>query len=466
MNPRPSRVRPGVVALLVLGLSGAVFAQGTPASGSAPPPAQKKPPLKAEELEALTSPIALYPDPLLAQVLMASTYPLEVVEAARWSKANPKVTGKDLEDAMQKQTWDASVKSLCSFPDTLAMMNDKLDWTQQLGDAFLAQQTDVMNAIQQLRAKAQQAGNLKSSKEQTVSTKKPEPAPPDAGVVVVQAPPQVIVIEPANPQVVYVPQYNPTVVYGAWAYPAYPPPPVYPPGYVAATAAISFGVGLAVGAALWGGCSWGYHSTVVINTNNYNRYNHTNINVNNVNINNRNINNATWNHDPSHRQGVPYRDASTAQRFGQSGGGTQNAASRDAFRGKAEQGRQQIASGGADNFKPGAGGAGTRDMPGAGGGGTHNVPGAGGGGTRDMPGGGGGGTRNAPTGGGLGAGGGGTRDMPGGGGGGTRGGGGLGSSSGGSAFHGMGDGAGTRAASTRGNASFGGGGARGGGRRR
>jgi len=130
-----------VVALLAMGLSGPALAQGSPPpAGGSPPPAQKqKPPLKAEELEALTAPIALYPDPLLAQVLMASTYPLEVVEAARWSKANPKVTGKDLEDAMQKQTWDASVKSLCSFPDTLAMMNDKLDWTQQLGDAFLAQ---------------------------------------------------------------------------------------------------------------------------------------------------------------------------------------------------------------------------------------------------------------------------------------------------------------------------------------
>ena len=464
MNPRPSRLRPGVVALLVLGSSGAVLAQGTPppAGGSAPPPAQgQKPPLKADQLESLVSPIALYPDPLLAQVLMASTYPLEVVDAARWSKANPKVTGKDLENAMLKQTWDASVKSLCSFPDTLAMMNDKLDWTQQLGDAFLAQQSDVMNAIQVLRAKAQQAGNLKSSKEQKVTSEKAAPPPADAGttVVVVQQPTTIIKIEPAQPEVVYVPQYNPTVVYGVWAYPAYPPPPVYPPGYVAATAAVSFGIGLAVGAAMWGGCSWGYHSTVVINTNNYNRYNHTNINVNNVNVNNRNVNNTNWNHDPSHRGGVPYRDANTAQRYGQGGAGTRNTASRDAFRGQAEQGRQQIASGGAENFKPGAGGAGTRNTPSGGG--------LGGGGG-DRPGAGGGGTHNTPTGGGLGAGGGGTRDMPGAGGGGTRGGGGggLGASSGGSAFHGMGDAGGTRAASTRGNASFGGGGGRGGGGRR
>ena len=457
MNPRPYRLRLRVMALLVLG-SGPVLAQGTaPPAQAAASAAPQKPPLKAEQLEALTAPIALYPDPLLAQVLMASTYPLEVVEAARWSKANPKVTGKDLEDAMLKQSWDASVKSLCSFPDTLAMMNDKLDWTQQLGDAFLAQQSDVMAAVQRLRTKAQQAGNLKSSKEQKVTTEKAQAPPADAGTtVVVQQPTTIIKIEPAQPEVVYVPQYNPTVVYGVWAYPAYPPPPVYPPGYVAATAAISFGVGLAVGAAMWGGCSWGYHSTVVINTNNYNRYNHTNINVNNVNVNNRNINNSTWNHDPSHRGGVPYRDANTAQRFGQGGAGTRNTASRDAFRGKAEQGRQQIASGGADAYRPGAAGAGTHNMPGAGGGGTRKEPGAGslgagGAGTRDTPGGGGGGTRG---GGGLGGGSSGFGDR-----------GGLGSSSGGSAFHGVGDGGGTRAASARGNASFGGGGGRGGRRR-
>ncbi|HEY1907865.1 MAG TPA: DUF3300 domain-containing protein [Myxococcaceae bacterium] len=452
-----------ILVSLVLGVPAGVSGQGTaspPAQGQAP--ANQKPPLKPEQLEAVVAPIALYPDPLLAQVLMASTYPLEIVEAARWSKANPKVQGKDLEDAMQKQSWDASVKSLCSFPDTLAMMNDKLDWTQQLGDAFLAQQQGVMDAVQRLRAKAQAAGNLKSSKEQKVTTEKAAPPPADGGVTVVvqQAPPTVIKIEPANPQVVYVPAYNPTVVYGTWAYPAYPPPPVYPPGYVAATAAISFGVGLAVGAALWGGCSWGYHNTVVINTNNYARYNH--VNVNNINVNNVNVNNRVggggstqWQHDPAHRQGVPYRDASTQQRFGQGGGGTQSAASRDAFRGKAEQGRQQIASGGgAQNFRPsgggsmpGGGGAGTRatpSMPGGGGAGTHATP--------SMPGGGGAGTHTA---GGLGAGGEG-----------TRGGFGGGAPSGGSAFHGVGDAGGTREASVRGRQSVGGGGGFHGGRRR
>ncbi len=168
--------------------------------------AQSKPVYKQEELNQILAPIALYPDDLIAQILMASTYPLEVVEAARWVKANPNLKGSQLTAALEKQNWDPSVKSLVNFPQVLTMMNDKLDWTQKMGDAFLAQQKDVMNTIQSLRAKAQAQGNLKTTKEQKV---------------VVQD--QVIVIQPADPQVVYVPTYNPTVVYGAWPYPAYPP---------------------------------------------------------------------------------------------------------------------------------------------------------------------------------------------------------------------------------------------------
>ena len=434
----------GVLGVLLL-LGGTASAQGAPAGQSAPPQGGGAPPsapLKPEQLDALVAPIALYPDPLLAQVLMASTYPLEVVEAARWSKANPKVTGKDLEDAMLKQSWDPSVKSLCSFPDTLAMMNDKLDWTQSLGDAFLAQQDAVMDAVQRLRKRAQDAGNLKSSKELTVTTEKPQPPPADAGVpAAAPAQQQVIVIQPASPTVVYVPQYNPTVVYGAWPYPAYPPYPVYPPGYVAATAAISFGVGMAVGAAMWGGCSWGYHgySSVNINVNNYNRYNHTNIS--NTNINNRTTN---WNHNSAHRQGVPYRDSTSQQRYGR-GTNASNTAAREQFRGRADQGRQQIAQGGADQFKPGGGGAGTQ-RPGGGGAGTAQRPGGGGAGTQ-RPGGGGGEQR-------LGAGSGGTQRPSGGGYGGG------GGRSGGNAFQGMNNGGQARAASSRGHASMGGGGGR------
>jgi hypothetical protein len=210
---------------------------------------------RPEEIEQLVAPVALYPDSLLAQVFMASTYPPEVVEAARWAKANPNLKDQALEDALQTQTWDPSVKSLTAFPEVLTMMNEKLDWTQKLGDAFLAQQQDVMNAVQRLRAKAQAQGNLKTTQEQKVIVEQPavRQTTQEQGVVVEQpvaSQATVIRIEPANPQVVYVPTYNPTVVYGAWPYPAYPPYAYYPPGFVAATSIFSFGVGVAVGSAL------------------------------------------------------------------------------------------------------------------------------------------------------------------------------------------------------------------------
>ncbi len=197
--------------------------------------------LSQAQLEALVAPIALYPDALVSQVLMAATYPLEVGEASNWAKANSKLKGDALNKALQQQTWDASVKSLVSFPPVLEMMGAQLSWTQQLGNTVLAQQSETMSAIQALRAKAKQAGSLQSNSQQTVTTQGSGSS-------------QTIIIEPANPQVVYVPTYNPTVVYGAWAYPAYPPYAYYPPGYVAGTALLSFGVGMAVGAALWGGC--------------------------------------------------------------------------------------------------------------------------------------------------------------------------------------------------------------------
>ena len=163
-----------------------------------------------EKLEQLVAPIALYPDPLLSQVLMASTYPLEVVQAAPWAKANPNVKGNALEDTMQKQPWDASVKSLTAFPSVLEMMNDKLDWTQQLGDAFLAQQQDVMAAVQTLRERADKAGNLKTTKQQKVSKGS------SGGQSYIE-------IEPQDPSVVYVPAYDPNEVYGTWPYPSIPP---------------------------------------------------------------------------------------------------------------------------------------------------------------------------------------------------------------------------------------------------
>jgi hypothetical protein len=250
-----------------------------------------------EELEQLVAPIALYPDSLLVQTLMASTYPLEIVSAERCVKANPNLKDKALEDALANQSWDASVKSLAVFPQVLTMMSEKLDWTQKLGDAFLAQQQDVMATAQALRSKAVAQGTLKDSKEQKVVTEKVEST-------------TVIKIEPTNPEVVYVPTYNPTVVYGAWPYPAYPPYYYYPPGYVAGGALLGFTAGVIVGGALWGGANWG-RNEVNVNVNRYNNFNKTN------------ISNGNWQHNGEHRGAVPYKDKGVAQQYNR--GGAQNA---------------------------------------------------------------------------------------------------------------------------------------------
>jgi hypothetical protein len=271
------------------------------------------------QIEQLVAPIALYPDPLLTQVLMASTYPLEVVEAARWSHDNSTVNGQALQDAMQAQSWDPSVKALTAVPQALQMMNDKLDWTQQVGDAFLAQQQDVLNAVQKLRAQAQAAGNLQSTPQQVVTTEAPT-----AGAAVSGPPP--IVIEPVNPDVYYVPVYNPAVAYGAWSYPDYPPFSWSPAGFVASNV-VSFAAGVAVGSAIWGGCNW-WQNHVTINVNRFNVFNHTNIN----------IANNTWIHNPEHRHGVPYQNASVARRFD----AANEAAVRNAFRDRADTERNDV----------------------------------------------------------------------------------------------------------------------------
>jgi hypothetical protein len=349
----------GLVALLLApGLAAAQTDQGGGGSKA----------FKPEELEQIAAPIALYPDPLVAQILMASTYPLELVQAARFAKANANLKGAQLDDALKKEPWDDSVKSLVAFPQVLTMMNEKLDWTQNLGDAFLGQQKELMDSIQRLRGKAEAAGNLKSNAEQIVKVE-PAPAPPAPApqtVVVQQAPAQIITIQPANPQVVYVPTYNPTVVYGAWPYPAYPPYSYYPPGYVAGTALLSFGLGMAVGGALWGNCNWG-GGDVNVNTSNYNSYSH---NVNNADIANKRVEHyqgdrgqgnrgqgdrgsGKWQHDPEHRKGAQYRDASTQQRFNKAGAG--NVQSREAFRGRAAEGRQEMARGGGQQGALGGG---------------------------------------------------------------------------------------------------------------
>jgi hypothetical protein len=275
--------------------------------------------LSPAQIEQLVAPIALYPDALMSQVLMASTYPLEVVEAARWSRDNAGITGQALEDAMQNQSWDPSVKALTAVPQTLQMMNDKLDWTQQLGDVFLAQQQDVLDAAQRLRARADAAGNLKTTPQQKVAK---VAAPPAAGST---APPTTVyTIEPATPDEYYVPIYDPGVVYGAWPYPDYAPFYWYPPGYVA-SGALGFATGVAVGWAIWGRVDWWQHR-VNINVNRFNRFNHTNITRN------------AWVHDPAHRGNVPYRDRNVANRFGDQG---KNAA-RESYREKADAGRREL----------------------------------------------------------------------------------------------------------------------------
>ena len=272
------------------------------------PLAQDPPPpsFGAEELDQLLAPIALYPDPLLAQILMAATYPLEVAEAARWVQAYPGLQGSQLEAAMQEQPWDPSVKSLTATPQVLAMMSEHLGWTQKVGEAFLAQQSDVMATVQMLRAKAQAAGYLQSTPEQVVSGE-----------------PQAIAIEPANPQVVYVPIYDPTVVYGAWWYPAYPPYAWYPAGYVVQAYPFTFSLGVAVGVALWGGFDWGHHHVSIIRADNFNRFNRTP------------IPNPTWHYDPNHRRGVAYASPVLRQQFEQ--GPRPGADARAVFRGRAPE---------------------------------------------------------------------------------------------------------------------------------
>jgi hypothetical protein len=340
-----------------------------------PAPAQDAPKsFKPEELEQLVAPIALHPDALLAQILMASTYPLEVVQAARFVKDNPGLTGDRLGEALKPHPWDDSVKSLVFFPQVLTLMNEKLDWLQKIGDAFLAQQQDVMAAVQRLRARAQTSGELKSTPEQKVTTEPAAPAPaapaaaPPASttVEVAQAPATVIRIEPTNPQVVYVPAYNPTVVYGAWPYPAYPPYYPYPAGYFAA-GAFTFAAGAAVGAALWGDCDW-HHGGGEVNINNSNVNNFTR-NVNNTTEASKRVENYSrgsgqaaqsrgqWQHNPEHRKGVQYRDTATQQRYNRTG--PVDAQAREAYRG-----RTAPAAEGGRTAQPGAAGQATRERAG------------------------------------------------------------------------------------------------------
>jgi hypothetical protein len=359
------RSRQLIVRGLAMGLAGLLaLPPGLMAQQQTQQPAGSAPVLKQEELDQVLAAIALYPDPLISQILMASTYPLEVVQADRWAKQNTSLKGDALTKALESQDWDPSVKSLVNFPQVLTMMSEKLDWTQKLGDAFLADEKKVLDTIQSLRAKAQASGNLKTTKEQTVVVEE-----------------KIIKIEPANPQVIYVPSYNPTVVYGAWPYPAYPPYYYYPPGYVAGSA-FWFAAGVGLGAAwgyAWGGANWGGGNVDIDVNRNFNS--NRNIDRSKYQGGNRGGQGGQWQHNPEHRKGVSYRDQGTAQKFNRAGTNDQ-IKSREQFRGRAEQGRQELGRGGAgvSDRASGIGGAGQRG--GIGGAGDRGGAGQVGGGNR------------------------------------------------------------------------------------
>lgn len=255
-----------------------------------------------QQLDQLLAPIALYPDALLAPILMAATYPLEVIEAYRWVSApnHSQLRGDELAAALEDQDWDPSVKALVPFPQVLGMMNDQLGWMQQIGDAFLAQQVDVMNAVQRLRAQAIAAGTLQAMDEQIVGSQD-----------------QAITIAPINPETVYVPVYDPTV-YGPWPYPDYPPDYFVPPGSIVEPGAFTW-IPIGVVTVLWGWDHWDWrHHRIHIDPDRYKRLNkgkgepehrpHATFD--------------SWAHDPRHRRGVPYRDPVTLDRFRPNPGGS------------------------------------------------------------------------------------------------------------------------------------------------
>jgi hypothetical protein len=327
---------------LVLLLAAPCSAWAQTTSAAAPPADQSDQLLSAGELDALVAPIALYPDALIAEMLMASTYPLEVVEADRWAKANKNLKGDELKAALDKQSWDDSLKALVVTPEALDMMSNRLDWTRKLGDAMLAQQPDVMDAIQRLRLKAQANNKLSSTPQQTVSVQH------------VEGGKQYIAIAPTQPDTMYMPYYDPGVVYGDWAYPSYPPYSFGYPGYLAGgllATGLAFGAGYALGN--WGGYGWGAGG------------NNINWSNNNVNIGNGNRN---WSHNAVHRDGVRYNNRNVADRFGGNRNvGGRGAQGRGDFRGR---GGQQVLNAG----NRGGGGLGAGNRPG-GGVGAGNRPG-------------------------------------------------------------------------------------------
>ena len=300
-------MRRSLFALLLLVISFSPFAAWAqtqppaqaPAAPAAAPSSDQL--LKPEQLDALVAPIALYPDDLLSVVLMASSYPLEVVQADRWLSQNKSLKGDQLKAEVDKQGWDGSVKSLVATPDVLTMMSSKLDWTQKLGDAVLAQQPDLMDAIQRLRARAQANDKLKTTPQQTVAVTQQSTGH------------KVISIQSTSADTVYVPYYDPNVVYGGWPYAEYPPYSWGYPSYIGAgliATGVAFGTGYLIGRwasgnwNLGGGVNWG-NGNIISNRPRVNPLTVNNINTGNI-----------WQHNPQHRQGVRYSNNNVQQRFG------------------------------------------------------------------------------------------------------------------------------------------------------
>src|SRR5277367_1546226 len=279
MSPRVLIIRCAVVLFGAVALCSLTAAQSPAASGASYAP------LTPAQLDQLTAPIALYSDPLLGMVLAASTYPLEVVEAGQWlhDSANADLAGSELTNAMQTESWDASVKSLVAFPDVLRMMNSNLQWTEQLGDAFLAQQPDVMDSVQRLRQRAASAGSLQSTPQQTLVIDGDDYA-----------------IDPVDPDQIFVPYYDPLLAYGPWPWAGYPPyffP--FPPGIYLGGAWMVFGGGIDFGWPYGGWYGWDWHR-------------------HGFGFGQRGapVVGHPWQFDPGHRRGVPFRDAATAARYG------------------------------------------------------------------------------------------------------------------------------------------------------
>jgi hypothetical protein len=325
-HPIPHRIR-SCVAVICFAVS-LVFAHGlATAEDAAGETATTIPP---DQLDALVAPIALYPDDLLAQVLVASTYPLEIMQLEQWLAKNPDLEGDALVEEVAEQPWDASIQSMAAVPEALERLANDIQWTTELGNAFLAQQGDVMDAVQRMRQKAKDNGALESSEQQSVDT-----------VVVEEK--TVIVVESADPEIIYVPSYAPTVVYGP---PVYPYPPIYYPPYPAGAAFVTFSIGVMWGAA-WGGsccgCGWGSSDIDINIDNDFNRIDRGG--RDGGDRGGRGGGDRTWKHDPQHRGGTPYADRATADRFGGSARGD-SLASRQASA-RQQAGRQRGGSRGA-----------------------------------------------------------------------------------------------------------------------